>query len=106
LLPAAEDIIDVLYSLHTEDELGPEESYRVKIVLLTSESIHVDADVGDRCERVESRIEEIFEGVDGIDLEDLEIRSASEMSIAESVTFDSWGFDDVSLEIDREPEID
>jgi hypothetical protein len=45
-------------------------------------------------------LEGLFDAADGIELDDISLRSDTQFSLAEYASFESWGFEELSLESD------
>lgn len=97
------DIEALLYSLSTEKELGEEESYIMRVVLLAKPDAVADAAKLDVLETVRDKIEEILSDKAGVQVEAVDLASSARMSVATSATYKNWGFEDLSLEPDTNP---
>jgi hypothetical protein len=92
-----------LYSLNTERELPPGESYRLRIVLIVCEFKLTDDGTRQACDEAVDALEGLFDAADGIELDDISLRSDTQFSLAEYVSFESWGFEELSLESNLPP---
>jgi hypothetical protein len=102
LLRAGEYIEALLYSLSTNEELGDDTPYRLRVVILAKSSQMQIPGAMEVLETAKDDIATILSGRPGIVLEDIALASSARMSVANYLTFSSWGFEDVSLEIDSD----
>lgn len=91
-----------LYSLNTDCELPSSEVYRLRLVLVVRASALDDDRVRASCDQVIDALEAIFDGIGGIEA-DIHLRSDTQFSLAERMSFESWGLEDLSIEVDNEP---
>lgn len=97
------DIEALLYSLSTEKELGEEESYRMRVILLAKPEAVADAAKLEILETARDKIEEILSDKPGVEVEVVDLASSARMSVATAASYKNWGFEDLSLEADTKP---
>jgi hypothetical protein len=102
ILRIGKHIDGLLYSLSTNEELGGDTPYRLRVVILAKSSEMQEPGVMKVLETAKDDIEGILSGRKGIALEGVTLASSSGMNVSNYMKFSSWGFEDVSLELDSD----
>jgi hypothetical protein len=100
---AGAHIEGLLYSLSTFDELDDNQAYRLRVVLLAKPSSFQSSAVLSLLQTARDQIETILSSRTGIAVESTVLEGSNRMTVAQYMDFDSWGFEDVSLEADTGP---
>jgi hypothetical protein len=96
--PIEHHIEVILYSLDTYEELAnPAEKYALTIILLINAGAAGDADVLDALDKAVDKMQEMFDGVEGLDCAVM-YESVDDMTFSRAVQFNNWGFEDLSIE--------
>jgi hypothetical protein len=93
----------LLYSLSSFEELDDARPYRIRLVLLAKPRSFQSPELLALLTWTRDRIAQILDNKAGIITESFALETSSRMTVAQYQTFDSWGFEDLSLELDTDP---
>jgi hypothetical protein len=90
----------LLYSISTFEELNQDQPYRIRIVLLAKPRSFQSPVLLSMLRSACDRVEDILSNKEGIVAESVVLEASNRMTLDQYQDFDSWGFEDVSLEAD------
>lgn len=92
-------MLDLYIVLHSEDELGENEEYRVVLRAVMAVEAFEERESRESCNSALLRVSGLLDDVDGIKVIDENVVPASDMSLDDLRFFKRWDYDDLSLRL-------